>query len=275
MNRVCVFLCLALLSVSPAWAADSPDYSSAGALFAASGGGGGGAKAPVAMSPLSRIAIGGGISFVSGINLQAATNLSKNFNVRGVGNVFSYTVNNLSTKGFTGSAKLNLASAGVSLDYYPWATHGLRLSPGVLFYNQNGLTGSATMAAGQSFKLNGTTYYSQTAQPVQGTLTLGLNANKPAFTMSIGWGNMISRTGGHWSFPFEIGAAFVGSPTLNATLSGLACTQPTGGTCVNAATDPTVQSNLNAQLAKSRSDINVLQVFPSVSFGVAYSFRIR
>ena len=53
---------------------------------------------------------------------------------------------------------------------------------------------------------------------------LGLNTHKPAFTMTTGWGNMIPRRGGHWSVPFEIGAAFTGAPSLNVLLSGVGCT---------------------------------------------------
>jgi hypothetical protein len=229
--------------------------------------------ATTSKGPFSRLAVGGGLS-LNGINLQAATNVSRNFNVRAVGNVFKYTVNNLNSKGFNGTADLNLATFGASLDYYPFPTHGLRLSPGLLFYNQNVLTGSGTVVANQTFKLNSVTYYSSSTLPVQGTIGLGLNARNPSFTMTIGWGNMISRTGGHWSFPVELGAAFVGDPKLTANLSGLACTaQGTG--CVNAATDPTFQSNLTAQITKSQKDLNVLSVYPIISFGVTYNFRIR
>ena len=45
--------------------------------------------------------------------------------------------------------------------------------------------------------------------------------------MTTGWGNLISRRGGHWSFPFEIGAVFTGSPTL--------ALNPTGNGCLTAA----------------------------------------
>lgn len=274
MKRAIACVCGILLSLPVLLLAETPDVP-AGAPSAAAAGSAAPAAATATISPLSRLAIGGGVSVINGINLQAATNISSHFNVRVVGNVFKYNVNNLSSKGFSGSANLNLASFGAALDYYPWARHGLRISPGLLFYNQNTLNGSGTVTSGQSFKLNGTTYYSSTTQPVAGNLSLGVNGRNPAFTMSIGWGNMIPRSGGHWSFPFEVGAIFVGPPTLNATLTGTACTtSPTTG-CVNAATDPTLQSNLTAQLVKSRNDVNVLQYWPILSFGVTYSFRVR
>ena len=93
--------------------------------------------------------------------------------------------------------------------------------------------------------------------------------------MTTGWGNMIPRRGGHWSFPFEIGAAFVGAPTINMALtSGQAC-DAQGLNCVNVATDPNVQANLQAQIQKYQSDVTRSSIYPIINFGVAYSFRIR
>ena len=92
-------------------------------------------KAPP-IKPLSRIALGIGVSPL-GAQAQIATNLSRHFNVRGTGNIFQYDINNISTNGFNVNAHLNLSSAGASLDIYPFPSHGLRFSPGVLFYNRN------------------------------------------------------------------------------------------------------------------------------------------
>ena len=99
--------------------------------------------------------------------------------------------------------------------------------------------------------------------------------------MTTGWGNMIPRKrGGHISFPFELGAAFTGVPTLAMTLSGNACTNEAdvainGPSCVNMATNAQAQSDLAAQLAKWRSDLNPLQVYPILSFGIAYDFHAK
>jgi hypothetical protein len=225
------------------------------------------------MRPFSRIAFGGGIG-VMGINLQAATNLNRYMNVRASGNIFSYTVNNITSNGFDAGGKLDLASMNVALDFYPWPNHGFRLSPGAMVYNQNSLTASATVNGGQSFTLNNVDYYSSSSDPVHANAKLGLNGNNPAFTMTTGWGNMISRRGGHWAFPFELGAAFVGNPTFNMTLAGTAC-DSSGLNCINAATDPGLQSNLNAQIDKYKKDIDVLSIYPILSVGVSYSFNTR
>ena len=237
-------------------------------------------KAEVQLKPFSAVAFGGGMSLM-GVNLQAATNVNRYLNLRGTGNFFNYTTNNISTNGFDLTGKVNMATAGVSLDYYPIPRMGFRVSPGMLLYNQNGISGTATPQPGKSFSLNGYDYYPEagTATPFQVNANLGLNTRQQAFTLTTGWGNMIPRKSkdllfGRLSFPFEIGAAFTGVPTINMQLQGYAC-DFNGANCVNMATDPTAQSNLNDQLAKWRKDLNPLQVYPIFSFGVAYSIRAK
>jgi hypothetical protein len=254
---------------------------------------------PAAAGPFSRVALGVGVSPL-GMGLQLATNISSHFNLRGTGNIFKYT-DNFTTNGFNASAQLNLASAGASLDFYPFRA-GFRLSPGLLFYNGNQLTVSTTVPAGNSFTLNGQTFYSGDpattpgATPITGNATLGLNSTKPAFTITTGWGNMIPRKGGHLSFPFELGVAITGSPSVNVNLGGWACESelvtPGGGTGVRPAATTTqlvcanlsdstnpvsvdVQTNLQTQEAKWRSDLDPLKTYPIISFGVAYAFHIR
>jgi hypothetical protein len=233
-------------------------------------------------APFSRFGFGVGISPL-GIGLQTATNINDHFNVRGTGNFFNYATS-FTTNGFTANASLSLASAGAALDYYPFHK-GFRLSPGVLFYNGNKLTASDTVAGGTSFTLNGDTFYSANANtatgatPANGNATLGLNTTKPAFTMTTGWGNMVPRTGWHISFPFEIGAAFTGAPSLNANLAGWACYDQAQTECTNLSSNNPiaveVQNDLHAQLAKWNSDLNVLKTYPILSVGVAYSFGVR
>jgi hypothetical protein len=234
---------------------------------------------PATIKPLSRFALSAGVS-ASGINLQAATNLDKHFNLRATGNVFQYNINNISSNGFNIDAKLNLASGGASLDYYPFPNHGFRLSPGVLAYNQNSATATFAVTGGTSFTLDDVTYYASTTNPVKVTGSLGLHANRPAFTITTGWGNMIPRKGGHWSSPFELGAAFTGVPTIDVGLKGSACTVQSdaainGESCVDMSTNTGAISDLNSQIAKWKSDLNPLQVFPIFSFGVSYAFHTK
>jgi hypothetical protein len=283
-----LFAALIMVAMSPAAFAltsstsDPSSSSSASSSSVAAEGSGSGSSVVASPSynsapaPFSRLGLSAGIG-AGGINLQAATNLNRYINLRGVGNVFNYTVSNVNTNGLNLNGKLNLASAGVSVDFYPFPYHGLRFSPGVLFYNHNSANAIVTVSGGTSFTLDNTTYYSSPTAPVQGAGSLGLNAQNPAFSMTTGWGNLISRRGGHFSIPFEIGAAFVGEPKLNLALnSGQVCSNPQGtANCQNIATDSEVQSNLQSQILKYQNDLNPLKVYPIVSIGIGYNFKIR
>jgi len=232
------------------------------------------AKKQFAPKPFSQFAIGGGVG-IMGVNLQAATNLNRFMNLRAVGNVLNYDVNNISTNGFNVDAKLNMATAGASVDIFPFPKHGLRVSPGVLFYNQNAASATFTVQDGTSFSLDDNTYFSSKANPVQGIGTFGLHKQSPAFTITTGWGNMIPRKGGHISFPFELGVAFIGAPAVNVALTQGQVCNAQGLFCVDVATDATVQTDLQTQVDKYKSDLDPLKTFPIVSFGVAYNFHLR
>jgi len=230
----------------------------------------------------SRMAFGVGLSPL-GIGMQVATNLNSHLNLRGLGNVFKYDTS-FTTNGIPVDAKLNLASAGGTLDYYPFH-HGFRLSGGILFVNDNQVSATSSIAGGNSITLNGQDYYSAYANPVtgatplNGTGSLALNGMKPGAILTTGWGNHVKRNG-HWSFPFEIGVAFVGTPKVKMNLGGWACVDQAQTLCTNIA-DPNnpiaieFQQNLDAQIAKWNSDLSALESYPIVSMGVSYSFRVR
>lgn len=241
-------------------------------------------KAEVRLEPFSELALGGGMSLM-GINLQAATNVNRYLNLRGYGNVFNYSLNDISTNGFNLNGKVNMATAGAALDYYPFPKLGFRVSPGFLFLNQNGISATASPTLGSSITLNHQDFYSEAANPLTVNASLGLNTHKQAFTLTTGWGNVIPRKRqdllfSHLTFPFEFGAAFTGAPTLNMALSGFACTNKVdaatnGPSCVNMATNAQAQSDLNAQLQTWKSDLDPLKVYPILSLGVSYAFRVR
>ena len=141
-----------------------------------------------------------------GIGIDLTTNLNRHMNVRASGSFFDLPVH-FTTNGFHADAELKLASARASLDIYPFHT-GFRISPGVMAYNQNRITGTESIAGGAGFTLNGDTFSSANANtatgavPVYGTALLNMHATRPAFTITAGWGNPLARKG-HWSFPFE------------------------------------------------------------------------
>ncbi len=233
--------------------------------------------------PFSRIAVGASFNTI-GPGIQISTNLADHFNLRASGNAFYYSTN-FNTNGFNANAKMNMASAGLAADIYPFH-RGFRVSPGVLVLNNNRINATAVAAGGTSFDFNDTTYYSATANPATGATplnvkgSLGLNTTKPAFTLTTGWGNTLPRNGGHWSFPFEVGAAFVGAPSVNIALSGWACQDQAQTECgdvqdTSNTTAQDIQTSLAAQITKWKSDLNPLKTYPILSFGVAYSFPVR
>ena len=73
--------------------------------------------------------------------------------------------------------------------------------------------------------------------------------------MTTGWGNLISRRGGHFSVPFEIGAVFIGSPTLALNPNGIVCHRrraaDNGHSCVNM--PPIQQRNTSRRSPNTRT----------------------
>ena len=98
-------------------------------------------------TPFSRIAVGGGMSLM-GLNMQVAVNANRFMNLRATGNYFNYSINNIDENGFNITGKLNFATAGASVDIYPFPNHGFRLSPGALFYNQNNVAANMIVTGG-------------------------------------------------------------------------------------------------------------------------------
>ncbi|HUN86961.1 MAG TPA: hypothetical protein VMU48_21460 [Terracidiphilus sp.] len=240
-------------------------------------------SAAVAPGPFSRIALGGSVSSL-GPSLQITSYITPHLNLRTTGNWINYQTS-FTTSGFNANAKLNLASARLAADVYPFR-NGFRISPGVMVYNGNKMTATSSVAGGASFTLNGDTFYSASANsatgatPLQGTAELGQNMTKPAFTITAGWGNTIPQNGGHWSFPFEAGVAFTGAPSLNANLAGWACYDQAQTECTNVAStsDPIalqIQGDLAAQIAKWKNNLSPLGTYPILSMGVSYSFGSR
>jgi hypothetical protein len=237
---------------------DSPD--SGGAIYAPAS-----STRPIAFSTVAAgIQVG-----ILGVGFEAATPLSMHLNLRAGGNFFNYT-DTLTSDGLTYNANLHLRSSEASLDYYPWAK-SFHVSPGALLYNGNEITGTANVPGGQTFTLNGTTYTSSITDPVNGNG--GVTFNKAAPKITVGWGNLIPRNGGHFSVPVELGFAYVGDPKVALNLNGTACYTYQGAPyCADVATDPTIHANVVAQQQKIANDAAPARFFPIISAGFAYRF---
>jgi len=116
--------------------------------------------------------------------------------------------------------------------------------------------------------LGGTTYQSDTTNPVTGKGNLVFT--KAAPMVLFGWGNLVPRHK-HFIFKIEAGVVFQGSPRATLALAGSAC-QPGGGSCVNAATDPGVQSSVQAEQIKLNNTLSPFKYYPVISIGTGYRF---
>lgn len=212
-----------------------------------------------------RIGVGVKLSLL-GIGGEAAVALRKRVNVRGGFNFFNYS-RGFDKDGISYGAQLAFRSAEAHLDWFPLG--GFHLSPGLLFYNDNHIDATAAVPAGQQFTLGGVTYSSSAANPVTGTAKVGFNKVAPSFL--IGFGNLIPRNRRRFSFTTEFGVAYTGAPKASLNLQGTACTVP-AAICVNAASDPIVQSNVQSEVAKVNRDVSVVKIWPLASFGFAVNF---
>jgi len=226
--------------------------------------------------PFSQVSIGGSVSAL-GVGVESSTNLIPHFNLRLTGDYLGFAVNNLQEQGFNVDGNLHLASARASLDYYPFHK-GFRLSPGVMFYNQNHALATVGVPSGSAFTVNNETYYSESGtDAVHGSGRVRLGSSSPVFTATTGWGNTLPRAGHHFSFPFEVGAAFQDAPTISMTLGGTACYDAAHLYCTDIAdtSNPLavqIQQGVQTQVAKYQKDLEPLKTYPILSFGVAYSF---
>lgn len=216
-------------------------------------------------TPFSRIGIGVKISTL-GAGIEAATPLAGKFNLRGGFNMLRYS-RPITNDGIHYEGQLQFQSAEAHLDWFLFG--GFHISPGILFYNGNRLTGTASVPGGQTFSVGGTTYESDLAAPVTGTGKLDFVKVSPSIMFGIG--NLIPRNGRHFSFLFEFGGAYQGSARVALNLAGNVC-DTTGTFCRAVSSDPTVQANIQSQQVKIQNDVNPYRFYPVISAGFGFNF---
>jgi hypothetical protein len=255
------------------------------AAMSAGAAGGLGGEEPFEIEPtvavhtdsFSRMGVGVSLSTL-GVGIAPSIVLTQFFDLRFMGNFFGYNSGRIESQGYNVYPGLHLASGSSVVDFYP---HGvpIRVSAGLMFYNDNHIAATMRFATASSFTLNGETFYaaSATAPPLVGYTDLVLHSLRPAPELTFGWGRFIPRSNRHWSFPTEIGVAFTGAPQIVANVSGTVCTDAALTNCGNAANSLSpaglaFNSALNSKLTSLRKDLNRVQITPIVSGGVAYSF---
>ncbi len=194
----------------------------------------------------SKVGIGVKVSTL-GAGIEAALPVFAKVNLRGGINIFQYD-RTFTQDGIHYTGQLHFRSGEAHFDWYPFG--GFHVSPGVMFYNGNQLTANASVPGGQTGKLDFV---------------------KVSPTIMLGVGNLIPRSGRHYSFLFEVGGAYQGSARVALNLAGNVC-DSTGTFCRSVASDSTVQANVLAQQQKIRNDVNPYRFFPVVSLGVGFNF---
>lgn len=212
-----------------------------------------------------RFAVGGKFSSL-GVGVEGAMKLSQHFNVRAGGNFFDHDLTE-TRDGITYQAKIRLQTVEGHLDFFPFGGN-FHVSPGLLYYHATPVSANLNVPGGTSFTLGDTSFVSFPSDPVTGSARVQLNTVAPSITA--GFGNLIPRKSGkHWSFPFEIGAAFHGTPTIGIRLAGSACDQ--SGVC-GSVNSPEVQTALQQEIHKRNNQISWIKFYPILSMGVGYRF---
>ncbi len=214
--------------------------------------------------PFQSVSIGFTASTL-GAGFEVATPLSRSLNLRSGINLFSFAypfnVDNVNY-----DSKFQLRSSTSTIDWFP-GHHSFHISPGIL-YSRNAFNAAVSVGPGQDFELGDQAFINSVNDPVGGAATI-VFPHKVAPLLMVGFGNIIPRTGRRFSVPFEIGAAYTGSPRIDVNLNGTACT--TDG-CVNFASNAEAQASLKQEIYDINEDLKRIPVYPIVSLGFAYRF---
>lgn len=203
-----------------------------------------------------------------GAGIQAATAVTHHSNVRLGFNYFSYS-GSTSKDNIAYNGTLKLESAEVLYDQY--IVGGFHISPGVMVYDGNQGTANASVTGGQTFSLNGVSYYSANASPVTGTGSI--TSRKYAPELLIGFGNLLPRSVRHFTVNFELGVVYQGSANAKLNLAGSTCLDPNNpNTCLPISSNPTVQSNIVSEQTKINNSLAPFKFWPVIRLGFGYKF---
>jgi hypothetical protein len=204
---------------------------------------------------------------IGGIGSDFATPLSRKFNLRAGAQLFGYSTS-FQEEGANVDIHMQLRSGHAALDWFPFGGK-FRISPLVVFGNNNGIRGSVVVP----ISLSGGDYVSSQTDPLHGSASIDFRKVSPG--LSIGFGNIVQRGSGHFSFPVEAGFYYVGQPRLKVAFTGSACdpTQPLAIGCESVAQDSDFQHDLSAFIARNNRNLSYASFFPIFSVGFSYRFH--
>ena len=221
----------------------------------------------VSTRAFSALAVRLGVSS-GGIGAELATPLSRRVNLRAGTSILS-TGFNPTISGVDVLTHVHMASAFGTLDIHPFRG-AFRVSTGITFFNDVNAVMTGTLAPGSSFSLGDTNYVSSPGDPLNGWAQVNLG-KKIAPRLTIGWGNLIPHhPGQHFSMPIEIGAHYVGAPTVLMSVNGSACDSQ--NQCGPVSMGETFQADLQTEVAKFKKTISPFAIVPIISTGLSYKF---
>jgi hypothetical protein len=224
-------------------------------------------KTPVAEKGSSHFGVGVKLSSL-GLGVERAVLVSERSNLRAGFNVLGFS-HTFTKDGISYDGHLNFKTFEAHYDFFPWAGR-FHVSPGVLIYAADPIKANAFIPGNHTFTLGGVRFYSDPSNPA--TAQGRINFNRAAPTITVGWGNLISRKeGSRFSFPFEIGIAIQGNPKTSLAFGGNVCAAP-GTFCSSAITDAAVQSNIASEENKINNNLSALKVYPIISGGFGFRF---
>lgn len=207
---------------------------------------------------------------LNGIGADIGLAVASHLNLRVGGQFFDYS-SSFQEEGANVDASLHLGGGKASLDWFPFR-NGFHVSPLVVFLNQTSVRATVIVPPGQTISLDSGDYRSSQADPLHGSASIGVWKTSPG--LSIGYGNIIPRSGRHFSFPVELGFYYVGQPTLKVAFSGSACdpSEPEPLGCQAVQDDAGFQRDLAAFIRRNNNNLSYASFFPIASIGVGYSF---
>jgi hypothetical protein len=226
--------------------------------------------APSTFHPFSSVGIDAHAG-LGGLGFDVATPLSRKFGVRAGSDFFAYSTT-FKDQGANVGVNLRMRSGHANLDWFPLGGR-FRLSPLVLFANNNRGQGTVLVPSGSTVTLNGEDYISSATDPLHGSGSIDFRKTSPGFTL--GFGNAIPRNGSHFSVPVEVGFYYVGQPGLKISFSGSACDPalPAKIGCEPVDQDPGFQQDLAAFITRNNHNLSYASFFPIFSVGFGYAFQ--
>ena len=202
----------------------------------------------------NNFALGAGVG-TTGLSLNGTFQLSDNINFRGIYANYDFSENDTES-GIAYQFDIELDTFSLLLDWHPSADSGFRISLGGI-NNGTNFSAKTTQTSGNITVGNSTFLASDI-----GTINAKVDYDSFAPYIGIGWGNAVDEAG-RWSFSFDIGAMFTGSPDVSVR-----CTQVSAGGAAQALCDQQADEEEN----ELEDELGDFDVYPVVSIGFAYKF---